>query len=162
MDITNTVVSSSVTQKDGNVTHLPVLDNSRVELQERISLYIDAILDGKSKRESYIIAGYADDNTGSNASKFHKRYNTEIQREYSVRISDRVPVALNALTDIILYGKSETAIVKASLEILDRAGHDKMTRIQVSQEKPKTHAELQSELAELMKNASPDVKLLEN
>jgi len=60
----------------------------------------------------------------------------------------------------MVNGKSETARVKAALEILDRAGLDKTTRIQIGQDEPKTQSELQNQLKALLM-ANPEMNIFE-
>lgn len=135
--------------------------SSKDQIEEKIDLYVQGLADGLSKKAAYEAAGYAVEASSSNACKFHKRYNKEIHNALRYKIGDAAPLALNALIRIMTTGQSETARVKAALEILDRSGHDKTTRIQVQEEAPKSRQDLEAQLKTLLKN-EPNVTLLDS
>lgn len=133
----------------------------KTTLPERIKIYADAWINNPNKRDAYAAAGYSCP-TYSNAAIFHSKYQKEINQHIHEAIHDKVPLALGVLQEIMLHGKSETARVKAGLEILDRAGYSKDTKIHADNTEPKTHAELQSELRKLLEGNSPEAKYLES
>ena len=130
-----------------NLAHLP--STNETSLQERIVKYSEVWLATSNKREAYEAAGFACA-TGSNAYNFHKRHHEAITREASMHVASHVPKAIAALSDIMVNGKSETARVKAALEIMDRAGLDKTTRIQIGNDEPKSQDDLRKQLKGLL------------
>jgi hypothetical protein len=139
-----------------NVISLPSVNDT--SLSERIAKYAEVWLATSNKRAAYEAAGYSC-STGSNAYQFHKQHHEAIQREAAMHLASHLPKAIGALADIMVNGKSETARVKAALEILDRAGLDKTTRIQIGQEEPQNKGELQQQLQKLLR-ANPDLNIL--
>ena len=138
-----------------NVVSLPSVNETT--LKERIQKYAEVWITTGNKTAAYEAAGYSCP-TPSNAYNFHKQHYETITKEAAMAISSNVPIAIQTLTSIMINGKSETARVKAALEVLDRAGLDKTTRIQIGHEDPKTKEELQSQLKELLLS-NPDVGL---
>jgi maleate cis-trans isomerase len=138
-----------------NVVRLP--NTSETSLQERIVKYAEVWLATSNKREAYEAAGYSCA-TGSNAYNFHKQHHEAITREASMHVASHVPKAIEALSDIMVNGKSETARVKAALEIMDRAGLDKTTRIQIGNDEPKNTEDMRKQLKELLQS-NPELVL---
>ena len=141
-----------------NVVRLP--STNETTLKERITKYAEVWLATSNKRAAYEAAGFSCA-TGSNAYNFHKQHHEAITREASMHVASHVPKAIEALSDIMINGKSETARVKAALEIMDRAGLDKTTRIQIGGTSPKTQTELQAELRALL-ISNPEVVIKED
>lgn len=130
-----------------NVVSLP--PTNETTLKERIAQYAETWLATGNKRAAYEAAGYAC-SSGSNAYQFHKQHHEAITKEAAMHVASHVPKAIMALSDIMENGKSETARVKAALEIMDRAGLDKTTRVQIGNDTPKTGDELKAELKALL------------
>jgi len=128
-------------------------------LEERINTYAASLCEGNNKKEAYEAAGYSCA-TFSNAAVFHRRYEKEIRKEIHNQLGGKAGLAISVLIEIMLSGKSETARVKSAIEVLDRAGYDKTTKISVQNDAPKTKDELQLELQALLK-ANPSVELSE-
>jgi len=126
-------------------------------IEERISKFAEAWVNGANKTESYAAAGYSCP-TASNAYNFFKKHQVAIVREVQLHLQNKVPLALKTLAEIMVNGKSETARVKASLEILDRGGFDKQTRIQINEESPKSQEDLKAQLKELL-TSNPDIMI---
>ena len=137
----------------------PVLIESvrDTSIEQRIELYALALCEGKSKAKAYDAAEYSCP-TASNAVVFHRRYEKEIKKEIHRNLGAKAGLAISVLIDIMLNGSSEMARTKCSLEILDRAGYDKTTKISVQNEEPKSIEELQAELQKLLKS-NPAVEL---
>ena len=138
-----------------NVVQLP--STNETSLKERITKYAEVWLATSNKRAAYEAAGYSCA-TGSNAYNFHKQHHEAITREASMHVASHVPKAIEALSDIMINGKSETARVKAALEILDRAGLDKTTRIQIGNDEPKNQDDLRKQLQGLLAS-NPELAL---
>lgn len=141
-----------------NLAYLPGVDETTLE--QRIQKYAEVWLATSNKTEAYKAAGYACP-TPSNAYNFHKQHHEAIQREAHMCLSSHVPKAIASLSDIMVNGKSETAKVKAALEILDRAGLDKTTKIQIGSDEPASKEDLQVQLRELLKR-NPEIGLTED
>lgn len=141
----------------GDVVKMTV-ENST--LSERINVYAEAWLDTKSKRKAYEAAGYKSA-THSNAAAFHAQHWDEIKKHVSTKMASHVPMAIEVLAEVATKGRSETARVKAALELLDRAGFDKTTKIQVNQEEAKDHDTLKAELQELLKQSKGDFQFID-
>lgn len=107
------------------------MDNSQEALNERIRIVAEAWLGGASKTEAYRQAGYASP-TPANASAFFDTHREEIDKHIYRGMKNSIPIAINTLTEIMLKGESEGARVKAATEILDRAGFDKIERIEIT------------------------------
>jgi len=129
-------------------------------IAERIKIYTTALANGSNKRDAYAAAGYGCP-TFSNAHNFHEKYHKEIDKELRNVIHSKVPTALQVLEEVMVSGKSETARVKAALEILDRAGFDKQTKIQIGSSEAKSEDQLKQELQQLL-TANPDVLLIDS
>jgi hypothetical protein len=140
-----------------NVIPLPSVNET--SLKERISQYAKVWLTTSNKTEAYEAAGYSCP-TPSNAYNFHKQHHEAITKEAAMHMAGHVPAAIQALADIMVNGKSETARVKSALEILDRAGLDKTTRIQIGTDEPKSQTELQAQLRALL-ISNPELNLIE-
>jgi|TARA_R110000744_G_scaffold1241_1_gene4318 hypothetical protein len=130
-----------------NVVHIESVKDS--SLEERIAVYSESWVNGSNKREAYEAAGYSSA-TFSNAANFHKRYKKEIDKEILGHLGNKVPLALDTLVSVMVSSQSDTARVKAALEVMDRAGFDKQTRISIDHQDPKNKEELQKELATLL------------
>ena len=143
--------------KKSNLLQMPPVNETSI--RERISKYAEVWLATSNKRAAYEAAGYSCA-TGSNAYNFHKQHHEAITKEAGMHLASHIPKAIQALSDIMVNGKSETARVKAALEILDRAGLDKTTRIQIGQDEPKTQSELQNQLKALLM-ANPEMNIFE-
>ena len=139
-----------------NVVRLPGV--SETSMDERISKYVEVWVTSGNKTEAYEAAGYASA-TPSNAYNFHKQHHEKITREAAMHLCGHVPLALKTLTDIMVNGKSETARTKCAIEVLDRAGLDKTTKIQIGNEEPKSQEDLQAQLKSLLMN-SPELDIL--
>ena len=132
-------------------TNLVAIESVKdTSVEERIEAYSLALCEGKSKAHAYEAAGYSCA-TASNAAVFHRRYEKEIKKEIHRNLGAKAGLAISVLIDIMINGSSEMARTKCSLEILDRAGYDKTTKISVQNEEPKTMSELQTELQSLLK-----------
>jgi hypothetical protein len=140
-----------------NVITLPSVNET--SLKERISKYAEVWLTTSNKTAAYEAAGYSCP-TPSNAYNFHKQHHEAITKEAAMHMAGHVPAAIQALADIMVNGKSETARVKSALEILDRAGLDKTTRIQIGTDDPKSTTELQAQLRALL-ISNPELNLIE-
>lgn len=130
-----------------NVVKLPSVNET--SLSERISKYVEVWITTSNKTDAYKAAGYSCP-TPSNAYNFHKQHHEQITKEAAMHLSGSIPLALNTLRDIMVNGKSETAKTKCALEILDRAGLDKTTKVQIGGSDPKTPDELKTQLKELL------------
>lgn len=139
-----------------NVVPLPSVNETT--LKDRIAKYAEVWITSGNKTEAYEAAGYSCV-TPSNAYNFHKQHHEAITKEAAMAISGNVPIAIKTLTEVMINGKSETARVKAALEVLDRAGLDKTTRVQIGTDEPKSQDELQSELKRLLME-NPELNLL--
>lgn len=129
-------------------------------LEDRIRAYAHAWVNGARKQDAYRQAGYKCA-TPSNAAVFHRRYQAEIDKVVMEEIQGKAAKALQVLEEIMLHGKSETARTKAALEILDRGGYGKETKIQIGHDQPKSKEELQSQLLALLATNSKEIKFLE-
>ena len=138
-----------------NVVRLPSVNETT--LSQRIAKYAEVWLTTSNKTAAYEAAGYGCP-TPSNAYNFHKQHHEAIMREAHMGVANHVPVAMSTLAEIMVSGKSETARVKAALEILDRAGLDKTTKIQIGSDMPQNKDELQAQLKALLE-ANPDVNI---
>ena len=138
-----------------NVVPLPSVNSTT--LKERIQKYAEVWIVSGNKTEAYEAAGYSCP-TPSNAYNFHKQHHESITREAAMHMASHVPLAIRTLADIMVNGKSETARVKSALEIMDRAGLDKTTKISISGQEPKSKDELQEQLLELLAK-NPELNL---
>ena len=138
-------------------TVVPIEAVKDTGIEERVQAYAQALCEGMSKSAAYGAAGYSCV-TASNAVVFHRRYEKEIKKEIHRNLGAKAGLAISVLIDIMLNGSSEMARTKCSLEILDRAGYDKTTKISVQNEEPKSMEELQAELQKLLKS-NPAVEL---
>lgn len=136
-----------------NVLRLPSVNETT--LSERIAKYAEVWITTHNKTAAYEAAGYSCP-TPSNAYNFHKQHYEAIMREAHMAVANHIPVAMKTLEEIMVNGKSETARVKAALEIMDRAGLDKTTKISIKGDEPKDKEELAATLRALLK-ANPDI-----
>lgn len=140
----------------GNVVKMTVKNST---LPERISKYAEVWLDTKSKQKAYEAAGYSCA-TASNAYNFHKQHWPAIQKEVQMALGNGVPLAIATMVEIMKNGRSETARTKCAIEILDRAGFDKTTKVQIANEEPKDQDQLKSELRELLAKNKGDFEFI--
>lgn len=122
-------------------------------LEERIKIYALHWIETGNKFESYKMAGYA---YPKNAYKFHRKHQKEIEKYvWSAGFKDKVPQALNTLMDVMSNSKSDTARTKAAIELLDRAGFTKDTKLSISNEDSKKleEQEINRQIKQLIENA---------
>jgi len=136
-----------------NVISLPPV--AETTLKERIRKYAEVWISSGSKTAAYEAAGYASVSS-ANAWNFHKQHHELITKEAAMYLSGSVPLALKTLNDIMTNGKSETARTKCALEVLDRSGLDKTTKIQIGNDEPTDASALKAQLAALLK-ANPEL-----
>ena len=136
-----------------NVIPLPPVKDTT--LRERIRKYAEIWISSGSKTQAYEAAGYSSVNS-ANAWNFHKQHHELITKEAAMYLSGSVPLALRTLNDIMTNGKSETARTKCALEVLDRSGLDKTTKIQIGGDEPTDQAALKKQLASLLQ-ANPEL-----
>lgn len=122
-------------------------------LEERIKIYALHWIETGNKYEAYKQAGYA---YPKNAYKFHRKYQKEIEKYvWSAGFKDKVPQALNTLMDVMMNSRSDTARTKAAIELLDRAGFTKDTKLSISSEDSKKleEQEINRQIKQLIESA---------
>jgi len=122
-------------------------------LEERIKIYALHWIETGNKFESYKLAGYS---YPKNAYKFHRKHQKEIEKYvWSAGFKDKVPQALNTLMDVMVNSKSDTARTKAAIELLDRAGFTKDTKLSISSEDSKKleEQEINRQIKQLIEQA---------
>ena len=108
------------------------LDLTKEGLEDRIRIYALHWINTGNKTEAYKLAGYS---YAKDASKFHRRYQKEIEKYvWTAGFKDKVPQAIHTLMDIMSHSQSDTARTKAAIELLDRAGFTKDTKLSISNE----------------------------
>ncbi len=130
------------------------LPNDKESLKERIQIVAEAWLNGKTKTEAYLSAGYSSATPG-NASLFFRDHKAEIDTHVFSRMKEGVPTAINVLMDIMVNGKSETARIKAVMELLDRVGYTTINRIEITNKEVSDleNKQLEQELNSLIEKA---------
>lgn len=104
-------------------------------LEERIKIYALHWIESGNKIEAYRLAGYSYD---KDAYKFHRRHQKEIEKYvWTAGFKDKVPQAIHTLMDVMSNSRSDTARTKAAIELLDRAGFTKDTKLSISNEDSK-------------------------
>lgn len=101
-------------------------------LEDRIKVYALHWIETGNKIEAYRLAGYSYD---KDAYKFHRRHQKEIEKYvWTAGFKDKVPQAIHTLVDVMTNSRSDTARTKAAIELLDRAGFTKDTKLSISSE----------------------------
>lgn len=101
-------------------------------LEDRIKIYALHWIETGNKAEAFRLAGYKYE---KDAYKFHRRHQKEIEKYvWSAGFKDKVPQAIHTLVDVMSNSKSDTARTKAAIELLDRAGFTKDTKLSISSE----------------------------
>lgn len=108
-----------------------MLPNDPDSVRERVAIVANAWLNGASKVDAYASAGYSCITPG-NADTFFRNHKDEIDKIVFSAMKEKVPKALKVLEEIMLHGKSETARIKAVVELLDRVGYTTISRIEIT------------------------------
>lgn len=135
------------------------MDNSKEALEERIKVYALKWIETGNKAEAYRSAGYK---YGNEAYKFHRKHQVEIDKHvWNAGFKDKVPTALSTLMNVMTESRNDSARVKAAIELLDRAGYNKETRLTVTNEDTKKleEQEINKQIKQLLEQAGGVVLL---
>lgn len=131
---------------------------------EKLDLYCQGLCDGKSRKQAYIAAGYADGPYAlRNANHFHKSNLAYVNIYISEHIGGHAPVALKVVLGIMNDPEEKGGIrLKAAQDILDRAGFSAKQKVEVSVKDTKemTTEELQDEIKRAFAEHSELAKIL--
>lgn len=96
-------------------------------LDERIKIYALHWIATGNKADAYMKAGHTNRNA---AYQFHRAHAKKIDKYvWDNGFKDNVPLAINTLVDMMVNGNSDTAKLKAAIELLDRAGFNKTDKL---------------------------------
>lgn len=101
--------------------------------QERLDIYCQALVDGKKRQDAYLLAGYAEASSKTNAQKYHKTNIEYITHYIGDAITEHVPAALKVLLEIMNSEHEKGGIrLKAAQDLLDRGGFSAKQKIELS------------------------------
>lgn len=126
---------------------------------EKLDLYCEALMDGKSKAEAYVIAGYSSNGARNNAQKFHRENAQYILKYQAEKITEDVPMALSVIRQIASDPEEKGGIrLKAAQDLLDRAGLGAKQKVELTVSDPNEMSteELMNEIKRLV-NDTPDL-----
>lgn len=121
--------------------------------QEKLDDFCRLLADGKSKRDAYVGAGYAEHYAEANAQKYYRQNAEYIKGYMDEHIGSHVPTALKVVLQILNNPNEKGGIrLKAAQDILDRAGHNAKTKVEITTKDTKdmTTEELNNELQRLL------------
>lgn len=96
-------------------------------LEERIRVYALHWIATGNKADAYMEAGHTNK---AGAYQFHRAHAKKIDKYvWDNGFKDNTPLAINTLVDMMINGNSDTAKIKAAIEILDRAGFNKTDKL---------------------------------
>lgn len=115
------------------MTVVSIADAPKATKQEKLDIYCQKLVDGWSREEAYIAAGYAEANAKTNAQKFHRQNHEYISSYFSEHIGAHAPAALKVLLEIMNSETEKGGIrLKAAQDLLDRAGYSAKQKIELS------------------------------
>jgi len=145
-----------------NVTNIADAPASK---QERLDLFAEAIVNGATREEAYVSAGYSPHNCKANAHKFYRANSAYIQGVISERIGAHVPAALKVLVNVMNDPNEKGGIrIKAAEVLMDRGGFSTKQRIEISTKdiKDLSTEELQDEIRKLISENPGVLSLLDS
>lgn len=115
------------------MTVVNIADAPKATKQEKLDIYCQKLVDGWSREEAYIAAGYAEQNAKTNAQKFHRQNAEYISGYFAEHIGCHAPAALKVLLEIMNSEHEKGGIrLKAAQDLLDRAGYSAKQKVEIS------------------------------
>lgn len=115
------------------MTNVVQLADAPKSKAERLDIYCQALVDGKKRQDAYILAGYSEASSKTNAQKYHKTNIDYITSFIGDSITVHVPAALKVLLEIMNSEHEKGGIrLKAAQDLLDRGGFSAKQKIELS------------------------------
>lgn len=134
------------------------LIDSPKSMEEKIKLYALHWIATGNKAEAYLKTGGTNKN---GAYQFHRAHSKEIDKYvWNNGFKDNVPLAINTLVEMMVNGNSDTAKLKAAIELLDRAGFNKTDKLALKDESTSNleDQDINRQIQELIKNNPVELK----